>query len=302
VDSYPTLPEFLAAPRETVAKVAPVSMSYGAGGTRRAAVFAGIEPWSNEFMVWAHERMLTSQALIFQYGVQHLFSPLIVPNNLKEVHRHQAQLFRQIEPVLTRPEAVSRYQALGIRVRLLGGEQVPAIRAIAEKLHALTATNGTQTLYWTVVLDVDDLWAQLFTAVKQSNAHTQAEAIRALYGEDIPPITLYLNHGKPEFSFNTIPPLLLGQAQCYWNQKPGSLLDDTLLRTVLYDYAYLRMTFRADKLARAQAALAHQLVWLSAPMLGLGVRLGPFWYPAPVSATAAQLEEEASKHRPPAKA
>lgn len=285
MDNYPTLAEFLATSQAEVAKVAPASMSYGVGGTRRAGVFAGIEPWSNEFMVWAHQQTLDSQALIFQYGIQHLLSPLLVPNNAKEVHRYRDQLFHQIEPVLTRPEAVAQYQALGIRVRLLGGERVPEIRAAAEKLHALTAANGHQMLIWTVVLDPEELWTQLFTAVRQANVRTQAEAIRAIYGEDISPITLYLNHGKPEFSFNTIPPLLLGQAQCYWNQKPGSVLDDTLLRTIFYDYAYLRKTFRADKLERAHAALADQEAWISAPMLGVGTRMGPFWYPAPFAAT-----------------
>ncbi|MBX3014861.1 MAG: hypothetical protein KF832_25295 [Caldilineaceae bacterium] len=283
MSSYPTLAEFLAAPQVEVAKMAPPSVAYGAGGTRRAAVFAGIEPWSSEFMIWAHERMLDSQALLFQYGVQHVFSPLIVPNNVKEVHRHRDQLFRQIEPVLAHPAALARYRALGIRVRLLGGEQVPAVQATAEKLDALTAANGKQTLYWTVVLEPNDPWTQIFAAVHATNARTRAEAIRALYGEDIPLITLYLNHGKPEFSFNTLPPLLLGQAQCYWNQRPGSQLDESLLRTIFYDYAYLRTTFQADKLTRARAALAHQQQWVSAPMLGLGMRLGPFWHPAPTT-------------------
>lgn len=279
MDRYPTIDEFLAAPEEEVAAVAPVSMSYGAGGTRRAAVFAGIEPWSSEFMVWAHERMLDSQALIFRYGVQHLFSPLIVPNNLKEAHHQRDQLFRQIEPVLTRPAAVVRYQALGIRVRLLGGEQVPEVQQTAEKLDSLTAANGPQTLYWTVVLSQEELWRQLFAATNEHKIQSQAEAIRAIYGVEIPPITLYLNHGKPEFSFNTLPPLLVGQAQCYWNQKPGSMLDDKLFRTILYDYAYLRKTFRADKLARAEAALTNQQEWMAAPLLGLGMRMGPFWHP-----------------------
>lgn len=285
METYPTLDEFLAASEEEVAKVAPVSMSYGAGGTRRAGVFAGIEPWSNEFMIWAHQQMLDSQALIFRYGIQHLFSPLIIPNNLKEVHHYRDQLFRQVEPVLTRPEAIAQYQALGIRVRILGGEQVPEVQKTAEKLDALTGSNGNQTLYWTVVLDPEEQWTQLFSTVSLANVRTRAQAIRAIYGEDIPPITLYLNHGKPEFSFNTIPPLLVGQAQCYWNQKPGSVLDEPLLRTIFYDYAYLRKTFRADKLERAQAALADQETWTSAPMLGIGRRMGPFWYPATIAAT-----------------
>ena len=55
---------------------------------------------------------------------------------------------------------------------------------------------------------------------------------------------------------------------------------------MFYDYAYLRPTWRADKLDRAKAALAHREAWEDGPILGLGMRLGPFWYPAPTSSAA----------------
>jgi len=72
--------------------------------------------------------------------------------------------------------------------------------------------------------------------------------------------------------------------QCYWSQRPGFRLDERQLRRILYDYAYTRRTWREDKTGRAEKALAHRSVWERGPTIGLGVRLGPFWYPAPIKA------------------
>ena len=52
------------------------------------------------------------------------------------------------------------------------------------------------------------------------------------------------------------------------------------------DYAYLRRTWRTDKLDRAYAGIAHQEAWETGPILGLGMQLGPFWYPAPMHSSA----------------
>jgi hypothetical protein len=123
-------------------------------------------------------------------------------------------------------------------------------------------------------------------AAQQTQLPTRADAIRVLYGEDIPPATLYLAFGKPMISLALIPPLLVGQLQCYWCQQPGFTLTETQLRTILYDFAYLRPTWRAEKLERAKQALAHREAWEEAPILGLGMRLGPFWYPAPMTSPA----------------
>lgn len=114
----------------------------------------------------------------------------------------------------------------------------------------------------------------------QSKAHKQRLA-QKLYvpfiGEDIPPATLYLALGKPTISLDIIPPLLIGNIQCYWTQQPGYTLTEKQLRTILYDYAYLRRTWREEKLDRAKEALADRPAWEEGPILGLGMQLGPFW-------------------------
>jgi hypothetical protein len=94
------------------------------------------------------------------------------------------------------------------------------------------------------------------------------------------------------FSFELIPPLLVGQVQGYWSQQPGYSLTEAQLRTIFYDYAYLRPTWREEKLERAREALVHRQAWEEGPILGLGMRLGPFWYPAPMVSPAKSQDQE----------
>jgi hypothetical protein len=284
--SAPSLEAFLALSSAEVAKVAPATLVYAAGGTRRRAVFEGIEPWSDDFARWARERILSRIALIFRHGVRNLLVSVFTPDNFREVNRYRAQVFKNIHWFLTGSETSADYAREGWRVRLLGAESVPDLRATADYLRTVTPVQSAHTLYWTVTPDADSPWQQLFAATHGVQISTRAEAILALYGEEIPPATLYLAFGKPTISLDLIPPLLIGQLQCYWSQQPGYTLSEVQLRTVLYDYAYLRPTWRAEKLERAQDALVHRQAWEEGPWLGLGMRLGPFWYPAPMSSPA----------------
>ena len=75
------------------------------------------------------------------------------------------------------------------------------------------------------------------------------------------------------------PPLLMDDVQCYWSQQAGYSLTEQQFRRIVYDYAYLRQTWQEDKTERAKAAMAHQEIWERETIVGLGKRLGPFWYP-----------------------
>jgi hypothetical protein len=101
-----------------------------------------------------------------------------------------------------------------------------------------------------------------------------------MYGEDVPPIDLCFSFGKPMISPDLFPLLLMNNVQCYWSQQAGYSLTDQQFRKVLYDYAFLRNTWQQNKAARAKEAYAHREVWEREFIIGLGTRLGPFWYPA----------------------
>jgi len=284
--NIPTLSEFLAAPIEEIAKVAPATLVYGAGGTRRRAVFEGIEPWSDAFVHWARTGILSRIELLFRHGVQNVIVTLLTPDNFREVNQYREQLLTRAQWVVAGPESLTDYERSGWRVRLLGADDLPELDATPMLLRRSTPTQGGHTLYWNIVATPESQWEQLLAASRHAQAKNRAEAILALYGEEIPPATLYLGFGKPTLLPEVIPPLLIDQIQSYWSQQPGYTLTEAQLRTILYDYAYLRPTWRANKLDRAKDALAHRTAWEEGPILGLGMHLGPFWYPAPMSSSA----------------
>lgn len=276
----PTLDDFLVAPLNEVAKVVPKTMIYSPGGTRRQAAFAGIEPWSDEYLHWGRERAITCFDLIFRHGVRYLITLLLTPDTMREIGGRRDQIAQWTNWVLAGPESLADYARLGWRVRLLGADNLPELKATAERLEQATPTQSDHTLYWYAVPDEDAPWNELIALAQQTNIRTRAEAIRALYGEDVPPATLYLTTGRPFVSTEIAPPLLMGYAQSYWNQRVGYSLTEVELRTIFYDYAYLRTLGRGDKMARAKTALANRKAWQAGPILGLGTQLGPFWYPA----------------------
>src|SRR5690606_9826987 len=180
------------------------------------------------------------------------------------------------------PEAIADYRRLGWRVRLLGSESWPDLAPVADQLRAETAQATGPTLWFTVVSQVEAAWARILRIAREQGIESRRELVRAVYGEDIPPATLYLGSGKPQVDESIVLPLLIGKLECYWRQNLGFDLDAPTLRTILYDYTYVRPTWRADKTGRAEQVLAYRAAWEEPPVIGLGQRLGPFWYPAPI--------------------
>jgi hypothetical protein len=79
--------------------------------------------------------------------------------------------------------------------------------------------------------------------------------------------------------YESVPTAVIGVLHCYWSQQPGYSLDQEQLRTILYDFAYVRPTWQVDKTGRAEQVLAQRKLWEQRRIIGLGKRVGPFWYP-----------------------
>lgn len=284
INARPGLKAFLKAPIGQVAKVAPTTIIFAAGGTRRSAVLAGISPQSDDYVRWSGERMMACFDLIFRHGIAHIIAFAIISTQLDEVTDvYRKRLLSWVEWGLTNPERLADYKRLQWQVRLLGTEHFPQLQAASEKLRTATLSHTSSSLWWFVVPSHDLLWQSWLNAIHGAQAQTRQEAVRAIYGDDIPPATLYLAFGKPTVSPALFPPFLIDNVQCYWSQKPGYNLSEEEFRTILYDYAYLRPTWREDKSGRAEQVLTHRSAWEHGPIIGLGTRLGPFWYPAPTT-------------------
>ncbi|NJN55839.1 MAG: hypothetical protein HC804_14490 [Anaerolineae bacterium] len=230
---YPSLEDFLAAPLSKVAQVSPTTMIFAAGGTRRSAVLSNVSLQSDAYAHWSRERMMACFELLFQHGVSHIFTFAIVESQLQEVTDvYRQQLLNWVDWGLAGPEALTEYARLGWRVRMLGTESLPELKPTAARLIEKTEPQSAHTVWWSVVPSLDAPWEWIFTAVHNSQARTRQQAIRALYGEDIPPATLFLSFGKPFVSPELMPPLLMDQVHCYWTQRPGYELTQQEWRTI----------------------------------------------------------------------
>lgn len=274
----PGLEAFLTAPVEVIRPFAPASIVYAAAGTRRSAALAGFSSADDAFARWSHEQMLSACDLIFRHGVRHIFTILATPGQFAEVGPYRSRLMEWIRWGIGSDEACAAFARYPWRVRLWTDGAVPELLPLQQATVDASA-GAEQTLWCMVVSDREALWQQMLTAVVACRATTRAAAIAAYYGAVVPPVTLYLAFGKPTVAPDLLPPLLMDKVQCYWTQRPGYRLREEELRRILYDYAFVRPTWQADKSTRAENVLSQRVAWERGPVLGLGRRLGPFWYP-----------------------
>ena len=151
-------------------------------------------------------------------------------------------------------EALEDYARLNWRVRLVGTSSWPDLLPLAQQLKDATADNDGPTVWFSVASHSDLEWQRILRIAVEQQITDRPTLVRAVYGEDIPPATLYLGTGKPQVVESIVPPLLVGKLECYWRQHLGYDLDERTFRTILYDYAYVRPTWRADKTGRARAS------------------------------------------------
>jgi hypothetical protein len=274
----PALAEFLAAPDEVVAAVMPATVVFASGGTRRSAALSGIPSHSDDYARHQRERMVACFDRFFRLGVRNLVTCVVRPGQFDEVGRYRDKLLRWIDWGIGGPEALADYARFGWRVRLSGVEAVPELRELGERLIAATPPTWQHTLWLYGAADRGSLWEQTLAVAHATKARNQTELIRALLGEEIPTAGLWIGFGKPMMTQDIVPLALIGETQCYWMQRPGYDIDESMIRRIVYDCVYRRQTWRKDKSTRYADIEQTRSIWESPRVLGIGRRAGGFWY------------------------
>jgi len=275
-----TLEKFLRADPEIVARVTPPTVMFAAGGTRRDAVLNGVSlETPGELAAFSMRQFAETAGRFFAIGVQHIFVLTVHSKQLHETGTYRDYVIegtRMAIGTLSYPH----YKALGCRARLIGVEDVPELAELAEELDAETHMNGPATVWWLATASNAAVWQRTIAAAQGATTH--AEVIRHYFGEDVPPAGLFISFGKPFFSPEIMPLVLIGEeTHCYFYQRPGYILSDKEIRTIIYDYAYLRHTWMPDKMARYDEVSEQREIWSRNEILGIGQRMGSFWYPRP---------------------
>ena len=283
----PTQAAFLRAPMATVQKVAPKTIILGAGGTRRQAALAGISTKGFDYVQWSRKQLIKSLQLIFSHGAAHIITAVIIETSYNEVTpNYREKLIEWAAWVVGGAEALEDYRRLNWRIRFVGVESWPTLQKVAQHVKQHTEDHTGPTVWFTASHQTESYWDHLFALTQNQPIKNRQEAIRLVYGEDIPLAELFIGSGKPQVSASLVPPLLVGNLQCYWRQGLGYDLDQDSLRTILYDFAYLRKTWRQDKTGRAEEAVKYRHIWDNPPIIGMGQRFGPFWFPEATSEIA----------------
>jgi hypothetical protein len=277
-----SLAEFLHADRETVARVMPQTVMFAAGGTRRDAVLSGVSlETPGELAAFSMHQFYDTVGRFFALGVRHIFALTVHSKQLYETGTYRDYVVDGTRLAIGQL-SYPYYAALGCRAKFIGVEDVPELAGLAEEMEARTGQNGPGTVWWLATASNDAVWQRTIAAAQ--GARTRAEIVRNYLGEDVPPAELFISFGKPFFSPEIMPPVLIGgETHCYFYQRPGYTLTDEEIRTILYDYAYLRKTWMPDKMARYAEVPGQREAWGHNQILGLGQRLGSFWYPEEAS-------------------
>jgi len=276
-----TFDEFCNLPAEEIAKHSPTSMIFAAGGTRRAARLAGIED-QNEYVRWSSEQLLTCFGLFAKYGLTHIITHAIVPTQWNEVTPgYRDKLVEWIQETLTNEATIAEYKQRGWREAVIGTENIPEFIPLKKKLsQVFPKTDYSLSVYYAATPTYNSPWKSLLPVLKK-DWQTQDDLILAQYKEPIPPIKLFVGYGKPVMSAAVCPPLLgaFDGMHAYWLQKPGFLTTERSVLAILYDYAFTRKTWIRDKSNRTEEVLNFRTEISKESILGVGKRLGPFWYP-----------------------
>jgi len=273
------LSTFLTIPRTEVQPVAPRTVVWAAGGTRRYAVLQGIA--GDDYYAWALERQLDGAALLLDHGVRTLFMPIIGPPQIREVGHYRERLLPMQQLLISKP-ALLRYAALNCRVRLLGHETLPGLSDIATTLEQATANLQQATIWWVFIEDEHALVSAMLRAAVAAQASTWAEAVRAYYGEDLAPVDVFIGFGKLEAGY-LLPPLLGEQADLYWAESPSYAMTEADVRRIIWDHRFARQTWMAEKNQRYAGIVDSPLpdYYARHDILGIGQTIHGFWRPQP---------------------
>jgi hypothetical protein len=277
--SIPNLTTFMTAPDTVVAANAPATAIYMPGGTRRRAVLEGVSLGS-DYLSWTRAQIVPTAALFFRLGVQHLFFPLVGQRQTEETTFYGDRLVTWIKQGLGSAEMLEEYRRQGWRVRMIVLPSLPALADVATSIQQATAEAEGPTLWLYMVFEYAAYFREIIGLIQQTDVHSQQEAIRAFYGVDVPPASLYIGFGKLTVGTAIIPPFLLGDnLHCYWTQRAGFSITEAMLRRIIYDYAYTRPTWSSDHSARYNDVAQDRELWDTEAVIGTGARIGGFWYP-----------------------
>ena len=121
-----------------------------------------------------------------------------------------------------------------------------ALKSMYEATEATKHNNGHRLFFGVFADEVTETVSRLSVEhfLAQGSVPDKQTLIRKYYGEDMPPVSLFIGFDK--FSAFDMPLLSTGEEDLYFSLSPSPYMTEHQLRAILYDHMYVRRTPEPD--------------------------------------------------------
>jgi|GEM_PF-1500692 len=266
------------------------------GGTRRAYLAEGGVIGSHadldRYFLWVEAAQRKVLEQLFGLGVKTIIAVCRLPQDRGADYQAFAQ--QAIQSLVEGDARRAFYDAYELKVQVAGDVRQLATAVtspdLLERFHNLAATTatagGAQLIYlfrgaW-VEPATEEALLGYRVGQQLGHAPSRDDLLRAYYGTDVPPLTVYVGSGRPQLTYLR-PPLLGGAEDLYWAQPSPINLTPSDWRRIIYDHLWQRRThsvreYPAD--SEHRESLAALLTQQVGHIIGVGTQhaLG-FWMP-----------------------
>lgn len=194
-------------------------------------------------------------AMLYDHGIHTILAPVFG----RELMRRGDEYTRRVGMdglVRTATDKTYRefFEKYNVRVRFYGdyhdvlkGTQFENVLGALYEVMEATRDHTAYNLFFGIFADeATETIARL--SVEHYLAHStipdKAALIRKYYGEDLPPVSLFI--GFDRFSVFDMPLLGTGEEDLYFSVSPSPYMTERQLRAILYDHIYARPTPEPD--------------------------------------------------------
>jgi hypothetical protein len=222
--------------------------------------------------------------MVFDHGITHLLSPIFGADIMDRDDDYIDEMAMPgLERLVNDPDFTDFYDSHEVRVRFYGDYRKylkPQLADLLESVTRRTKRYKKRFLYYGMFAnDVTETVSDI--AIKYYQKHGKAPkrkaVIKEYYGEQVPPVDLFIGFGK--FAAFDMPLVATGYENLYFMTSPTPYLTGRGLRDILYDHLYCRQEEDEDYLALTQNDREHMRAYYHAgkdTTFGVG-RKHPRW-------------------------
>jgi tuberculosinol/isotuberculosinol synthase len=295
----PALEKFLQLPTEDIAKLVRASGSKAAvfpfNGTRRWFLLEYGRDFdegnaAKTYVELTAQAYIATYKLVFDYGIDNIVAPVFGGEIMNRGEGYMREIGAGMSLLATHPAFLEFYKEYNIRVHFYGEyrkllEQT-SYAYICESFDEITRQTshhtGRSLFYGVCAEDATESIAQLSVTHYQKTGKipSRRELIETYYGEYIEKADIFI--GFEKLNVFDYPMLGWGEESLYFTAAPSLYMSESQLRTILYDYIYLRPVQDPDYFTMPTEDFEYMRKFYTAnreATFGVGEMVRGIWYP-----------------------